>query len=319
MNLDKSAAYNNIVVMGLGGVGGYFGGMFALNITTNWRDKRDLTFIARGAHLEAIKANGLTLKLWNQDPVVCIPKMVTDSVLKLPYINFLLLAVKNYDLEDALHQVESRLNSDTVIMPLMNGVDVYDRIKAIAKKSIVLPSCVYISSKIECPGVVKLQGDIVKVYSGPDPQRTDYDGQEIQAFFQNMGLKLYWNANPFEPIWRKFLFVSPFALVTGATGKTMHQAWEDPELNASLLTIMSEIQAIADKRGINLTSYDIDYAMRIGENIHPAAKTSLQLDIENKKGRMELEALGGVLVKLGNECGVPTPETEKFIKKIVNV
>ena len=305
--------------MGLGGVGGYFGGMFALNITTNWRDKRDLTFIARGAHLEAIKANGLTLKLWNQDPVVCIPKMVTDSVLKLPYINFLLLAVKNYDLEDALHQVESRLNSDTVIMPLMNGVDVYDRIKAIAKKSIVLPSCVYISSKIECPGVVKLQGDIVKVYSGPDPQRPDYDGQEIQAFFQNMGLKLYWNANPFEPIWRKFLFVSPFALVTGATGKTMHQAWEDPELNASLLTIMSEIQAIAAKRGINLTSYDIDYAMRIGENIHPAAKTSLQLDIENKKGRMELEALGGVLVKLGNECGVPTPETEKFIKKIVNV
>ena len=319
MNLDKSAAYNNIVVMGLGGVGGYFGGMFALNITTNWRDKRDLTFIARGAHLEAIKANGLTLKLWNQDPVVCIPKMVTDSVLKLPYINFLLLAVQNYDLEDALHQVESRLNSDTVIMPLMNGVDVYDRIKAIAKKSIVLPSCVYISSKIECPGVVKLQGDIVKVYSGPDPQRPDYDGQEIQAFFQNMGLKLYWNANPFEPIWRKFLFVSPFALVTGATGKTMHQAWEDPELNASLLTIMSEIQAIAAKRGINLTSYDIDYAMRIGENIHPAAKTSLQLDIENKKGRMELEALGGVLVKLGNECGVPTPETEKFIKKIVNV
>lgn len=319
MNLDRSAAYNNIVVMGLGGVGGYFGGMFALNITTNWRDKRDLTFIARGAHLEAIKANGLTLKLWNQDPVVCIPKMVTDSVLKLPYINFLLLAVKNYDLEDALHQVESRLNSDTVIMPLMNGVDVYDRIKAIAKKSIVLPSCVYISSKIECPGVVKLQGDIVKVYSGPDPQRPDYDGQEIQAFFQNMGLKLYWNANPFEPIWRKFLFVSPFALVTGATGKTMHQAWEDPELNASLLTIMSEIQAIAAKRGINLTSYDIDYAMRIGENIHPAAKTSLQLDIENKKGRMELEALGGVLVKLGNECGVPTPETEKFIKKIVNV
>ena len=142
MNLDKSAAYNNIVVMGLGGVGGYFGGMFALNITTNWRDKRDLTFIARGAHLEAIKANGLTLKLWKQDPVVCIPKMVTDSVLKLPYINFLLLAVKNYDLEDAIRQVESRLNSDTVIMPLMNGVDVYDRIKAIAKKSIVITSLI---------------------------------------------------------------------------------------------------------------------------------------------------------------------------------
>ena len=319
MNLDKSTAYNNIVVMGLGGVGGYFGGMFALNITTNWRDKRDLTFIARGAHLEAIKANGLTLKLWKQDPVVCIPKMVTDSVLKLPYINFLLLAVKNYDLEDALHQVESRINSDTVIMPLMNGVDVYERIKAVVPKCIVLPSCVYISSKIECPGVVKLQGDVVKVYSGLDPERPDYDGQEIQDFFQNMGLKLYWNQNPFEPIWRKFLFVSPFALVTGATGKTMHQAWAEPELNASILAIMNEIVAIAAKRGVTLNSYDIDYAMRIGEHIDPVAKTSFQLDIENKKGHIELEALGGVIVRLGMELGVPTPETEKFIKKIVNV
>ncbi len=319
MNLDKSAAYNNIVVMGLGGVGGYFGGMFALNITTNWRDKRDLTFIARGAHLEAIKANGLTLKLWKQDPVVCIPKMVTDSVLKLPYINFLLLAVKNYDLEDAIRQVEPRLNSDTVIMPLMNGVDVYDRIKELAPKSIVLPSCVYISSKIECPGVVKLQGDIVKVYSGQDPQRPDYDGQEIQAFFQNMGLKLYWNQNPFEPIWRKFLFVSPFALVTGATGKTIHEVWADPQLNADTLAIMNEIVAIAAKKGVILNSYDIDYAMRIGEHIDPAAKTSFQLDIENKKGRIELDALGGVIVKLGHELDVPTPETEKYLKKIVNV
>ena len=67
-----------------------------------------------------------------------------------------------------------------------------------------------------------------------------------------------------------------------------------------------------------LNSYDIDYAMRIGEHIDPAAKTSLQLDIENRKGRMELDALGGVIVKLGHELGVPTPETEKFLKKIVN-
>ncbi|MBR5672114.1 MAG: hypothetical protein IKX02_01575, partial [Spirochaetales bacterium] len=121
-----------------------------------------------------------------------------------------------------------------------------------------------------------------------------------------------------EPIWRKFLFVSPFALVTGATGKTMHEVWADPGLNASVLAIMNEIVAIAAKRGVTLNSYDIDYAMRIGEHIDPAAKTSLQLDIENKKGRIELDALGGVIVKLSNELGVSTPETEKYLKKIIN-
>ena len=76
--------------------------------------------------------------------------------------------------------------------------------------------------------------------------------------------------------------------------------------------------AIAAKKGITLNSYDIDYAMRIGENIDPAAKTSLQLDIEKRKGRMELDALGGVIVKFGHELGVPTSGAEKYLKKIVN-
>ena len=75
----------------------------------------------------------------------------------------------------------------------------------------------------------------------------------------------------------------------------------------------------AAKKGVILNSYDIDYAMRIGEHIDPAAKTSFQLDIENKKGHIELDALGGVIVKLGHELDVPTPETEKYLKKIVNV
>ena len=99
----------------------------------------------------------------------------------------------------------------------------------------------------------------------------------------------------------------------------MHEVWADPDLNASLLAIMNEIVAVAAKKGVILNSYDIDYAMRIGEHIDPAAKTSFQLDIENKKGRIELDALGGVIVKLGHELGVSTPETEKYLKKIVNV
>ncbi len=318
MNLDKSSAYNNIVFMGLGGVGGYFGGLFAINITSNFRDRRNITFVARGRHLEAIKKNGLTLKLYKQDPVVCIPNMVTDQVLDLPYINFLMLAVKDYDLDEAMRMVEPRLNSDSVIMPLLNGVDSYERIKAIAPKSIVLPSCVYISSKIESPGVVKLQGDVAKIYSGPDPERPEFDGEEIQAMFRNMGLKIYWNEKPFESIWRKFLFVSPFSLVTGATSKTMHEAWECPGLRESLYAIMGEIQAIAGKKGVVLTSYDIEYAMRIGENLAPEAKSSFQLDIEKGKSRIELEAFGGAVVRMGRETGVPVPETEKFVRMIVN-
>lgn len=318
MNLDKSSAYNTIVILGTGGVGGYFGGLFALNITSNFKDKRNIVFIARGAHLEAIKREGLTLKLYKQKPLKCIPNVITDHVLDLPYINFLLVAVKNYDLEDAIREVEPRLNSDTVIMPLLNGVDSYRRIKNIAEKSIVLPSCVYISSKIEKPGVVALMGDTAKIYSGPDPDRPGYDGQEIEDFFKNMGMKIYWNSKPFESIWRKYLFVAPFSLVTGATGKTMHEAFCDPELRGSLVKIMKEITAIAEKKGILLTNYDIEYALKIGENIAPDARSSFQIDIENKKSKIEIDAFGYTIMREGKENGISVPETEKFVRLIAS-
>ena len=316
MNLDKSQAFNNICIAGLGGVGGYYGGMIAVNITPNYRDKRNVNFIARGAHLDAIKKNGLILKPWQNQPVKCVPNVVTDKVTDLAPINLLIVAVKSYDLEDMISSLKEKILPNTVIIPLMNGVDNAERIRKITNKGIILPSCVYISSKIEEPGVVTMMGAISRIVLGADPEHPEYDSGEIIRFFKNMGINIVWNENPYGEIWKKYMFISPCALLTAASGKTINGMINDPELRSSFMGIMKEIRDIAEKKNIAVPSDAEDKAVKIAENIDPEAKSSFQLDVEKGKGKTEIDALGYNIVRMGKETGIETPVTEKVLLDI---
>ncbi len=316
MNLDKSQAFNNICIAGLGGVGGYYGGMIAVNITPNFRDKRNVNFIARGAHLDAIKKNGLILKPWENQPVKCIPNVVTDKVTDLAPVNLLIVAVKSYDLEDMIGSLKDKILPNTVIIPLMNGVDNAERIRKIIPKGIILPSTVYISSKIEEPGVVAMMGGLSRIVSGPDPEHPEYDSGEITRFFRNMGINFVWDENPYGAIWKKYMFIAPCALLTAASGKTINGMINDPELRESFTGIMKEIRAIAEKLNINVPSDSEEKSVKIAENIDKDAKSSFQLDVEKKKGKTEIDSLGYYIVRKGKETGVATPVTEKVLLDI---
>lgn len=316
MNLDRSDAFNHICVAGLGGVGGYFGGMIALNITGNYRDRRNVTFIARGSHLEAIKKNGLTLKPWGGDPLKCMPNVATDKVTDLPLINLLIVAVKGYDIEPLMESVKNKITTDTVIIPLLNGVGIDEKIRKVTSKGIVLPSCVYISSKIEEPGTVALMGDISRIISGPDPEHPEYDSSEIISFFKNMGIKFIWDENPQVPIWKKYIFIAPAALITAANNVTINSIAKDPGLKKDFYGIMAEIRAIAERKGINLPADAEEGSFKIAENIDENAKTSFQLDLERGKAKTEIDTFGYTIVRMGKETGIPTPVTEKVISAI---
>lgn len=316
MNLDKSQAYNNICIAGLGGVGGYYGGMIAVNITPNFRDKRNVNFIARGAHLDAIKKNGLIIKPWKTQPVKCLPNVVTDKVTDLAPVNLLIVAVKSYDLEDMINSIKDKILSNTIIIPLMNGVDNVERIRRITSKGIILPSSVYISSKIEEPGVVTMMGGLSRIISGPDPEHTEYDGGEIMRFFKNMGINFVWDKNPNGAIWKKYMFIAPCALLTAASGKTINGVIKDTGLKESFFGIMKEIRAIAEKKNIDIPADAEEKSVKISENIDPEAKSSFQIDVEKAKGKTEIDALGYNIIKMGKETGVETPVTEKVLLDI---
>ncbi len=316
MNLDKSKAFNNICIAGLGGVGGYYGGMIALNITPNYKDKRNVNFIARGAHLDAIKKNGLTLKLWETEPVKCLPNVITSKVTDLAPVNLLIVAVKSYDLENMMNLIKDKILHNTVIIPLMNGVDNVERIRNITKKGIILPSTVYISSKIEEPGVVTMMSGITRIISGPDPENPEYDGGEITRFFKNLGITFYWDENAIGEIWKKYIFIAPCALLTAASGKTINEMINNAELKEKFHGIMKEIRAIAEKKNIKVSADAEEKAIKISENIDKNAKSSFQLDVEKKKSKTEIDALGYNIVKMGKEAGIKTPVTEEVLLDI---
>ena len=316
MNLHRSDAYNNICIAGLGGVGGYFGGMIALNITSNYKDKRNIVFIARGAHLEAIQRKGLIIKPFDGEPITCIPNVATQKITDLNLINLLIVAVKGYDLQQMMISLKEKISSDTVIIPLLNGVGNEEKIRKIITKGIVLPTCVYISSRIEEPGVIKMMGSIARIVLGPDPLNPEYDSSEIISFFKNMGIKIEWAENPQVAIWQKYMFVAPASLITAANNITMNGIVQNEDFKQDFCAVMAEIRKIAEKKNIFLPENAEADSIRIAEKIDKDAKTSFQLDIEKKKAKTEIDSFGYAIIKMGKEVSVDTPATEKLLLRI---
>ena len=102
----------------------------------------------------------------------------------------------------------------TVIIPLLNGVDIVERIRAILDKGIVLPACLYLGTHIESPGVINQSGGNGIIIFGPDPKYPEYSGENVKAFFQKTGIKYEWYDDPLPKIWEKYMFIAAFGLVT---------------------------------------------------------------------------------------------------------
>ena len=154
----------------MGGVGGYFGGKLCRLQSSGI----SVSFIARGDHLRAIQECGLLLSSEDEGELVCKPALVTDDFESLPRLDLCLICVKEFDLSSILSRLEPVTGEETIFLPLLNGVDVYSRIRTVIKKGIVLPACVYVGTHIERPGKVSQKGGACKILFGPDPQRSAF-------------------------------------------------------------------------------------------------------------------------------------------------
>ena len=115
--------------------------------------------MARGNHLDEIKKNGLTLKTSEGETLICKPTLASNNIDDFPTPQLCLICVKSYDLDQLIENMKEKLSDNTIIIPLMNGIDIYERIRKNLKKSIVLPSCVYVGSHIENQGLVIQSGN----------------------------------------------------------------------------------------------------------------------------------------------------------------
>lgn len=305
----------HICIYGVGGVGGYFGGKIARMIT-DASDDAKIYFIARGDHLKEIKKNGLILNTDDESGIICKPALATDKVSDVPKIDLCLLCVKSYDINNAVVSLSSVIDGNSVIIPLLNGVDVSERIRSITKKGIVLPACVYVGTHIEKPGIVTQRGGSCTIFFGPDPEKKEFNPQPIFKLFDKSNIKYKWSDNPLIAIWEKFMFISPFGLVTAAFNKTIGEVMQSEHLLTYTRSIMEELKSISVKKSIPLPENIVKISIDKGNNFPFETRTSFQRDVEQTGKKNEHDLFGGTVIRYGKQLGIPTPVTEQIYSKI---
>ncbi|WP_456456978.1 ketopantoate reductase family protein [Nitratifractor sp.] len=294
-----------IMIVGAGGVGGYLGARFIR------AGEEAVSLVARGAHLEAIRQEGLQIEDAEERYTVH-PAHVLEDPAGLGIQDLILLTLKATDLETGLESLRSNVSERTVILPLLNGVEYRPRILQHYPRADALEGCIYILSNIIEPGVIRKKGEIFRLCWGKE----NFDPADYAAIARLFDRSLP-RHKPTADIafeqWRKFLFISPMAALTSLYKISMDQVYK--EHRAQLRRLLEETTALARAKGIPLGDKEIEATLAQASKVLPGAKTSMQLDLEQGKPA-EIEALVGYVVKEGKRLGMDVSEMERVYKHL---
>lgn len=307
----------HIVVVGLGGVGGYFG--FKINQFNETANQFTISFIARDQTYNIVKTNGLTLLSPEHPNSITKPNHLLQSVSEINDPDLVLICVKEYDLENVCKQLKQVITDKTILLPMMNGADIYDRIRKIIPDNTILPACVYVASHIREKGIVEHKGKAGKLIFGKDPANLFTDIDWIIGLMKNSQIDFDFKDNSFTDIWTKFIFVSSFGLVTAKYNSSIGTVCADEIQKLEATKIMKEVKMIADKKGINLPDDIIEKTFEKAMTFPSATPTSLQLDINVKKENSELELFAGAIINYGKDLNIKTPFTEKIYSELMEI
>jgi 2-dehydropantoate 2-reductase len=305
-----------IWIYGVGGVGGFIGGKIARFLQKEHRKDTRLYFIARGEHLKEIQKKGLILNTGDEKGLICVPTCATDNIEELPSPDLCFLCVKSYDLDAVSATLNGHIKPETIIIPFLNGVDIYERVRKALENVIIIPACIYVGTHIERPGIVTQKGGEGKTLMGKDPKYPDFYPEEVLQFLQEAAISFQWFENALPAIWEKYLFIAGFGLVSAASGKTLGQIMEDAESKCLVAGIMEEIFLISKQKHVVLPEDIVAISVAKARAFPPETKTSYQRDVEQKAKRNEGDLFGATIMRMGNETGIPTPVTESVYKKI---
>lgn len=287
-----------IVVFGTGGVGGFFGGRLA-------HAGDDVTFIARGEHLRAIKASGLKVDSTLGDFVV-VPAKATDDVSEVGEVDLMIVGVKAWQVSEAARAMKPLVGPGTTVLPLQNGVDAVAQLVAELGADRIIGGLCRIVSLVVGPGHVKHAGFTPSIVIGEiDDRRTDRITR-IEQLFKRAGLEITVAPDIQAALWTKFLFIASFSGVGAMANAPAGVLRSDPKWRAQILHAMEEIYALAQARKIKLSPNSIDNAIASVNALPEDATSSMQRDIA--AGRpSELESQNGAVVRLARESGVQVP------------
>jgi 2-dehydropantoate 2-reductase len=297
-----------IAVVGVGGVGGYFGGRLA-------QVGEEVTFIARGATLAALREKGLRVDSINGDFVIN-PARATDDPRTIGEVDAVLIGVKTWQLREAAESIKPIVGKNTVVVTLQNGVDAGDQIAEVLGANHVAPGVCGIVAFIVEPGHIKHAANAAPFVKFAEMDNRPSERLEIlrDAFIR---AKVDAEVAPdvHVALWMKLMFLGPCSGIGALTRLPLGEWRNKPETRQMLVDAMNEIMSVATARGVKMPADAIAGRLAFIDGVAPDATMSMQRDIMAGK-QSELEAQIGAVVRFGKAAGVPTPVHSMLYKKL---
>jgi 2-dehydropantoate 2-reductase len=292
-----------ILVFGTGGVGGYFGGRLA-------QAGEEVTFIARGEHLRAIRAKGLKVDSSSGDFVI-YPARATDNVGEVGETDLVIVGVKAWQVPNAARAIRPIVGTNTTVVPLQNGVEAVPQLVSELGSDRVIGGLCRIVSYVVGPGHIRQAGFTPTIIIGELDNRRSDRIAGIEELFTRAGLDTTVAPDIQVALWTKFLFIASFSGVGAVAGAPAGVLRSNPKWRAQMQSAMEEIYALAHARGVKLSPDSVAKVMAAVDALPADTTSSMQRDIAAGKPS-ELESQNGAVVRMAREAGVDAP-THRFI------
>lgn len=289
-----------VVVMGAGGLGGYFGGLLA-------RHGTDVTFIARGANLRALQERGLTVRSVHGDFVT--PVQALSDPRGLPPADIVLFCVKTYAVRQAVELLQPVVDSHTVILALQNGVDTPAQLQAAFGRGTVLGGVTRIGSTLVEPGVIIQPTADREIEFGTLNGQSHDQAERLRTVLQEAGIPAIVAPDIMKLLWEKLVFISAFSGLSTLTGLLPEQILAHAATRDLYRTVMQETTAVGQAAGAAIDAGIVEHTLTYLDTLDDLGESSMAVDF--RRGRpIEVDAIHGAVVQHGRRLGVPTPVNE---------
>ena len=288
-----------IAMMGSGGVGGFFGGRLA-------HAGYDVSSIARGAHLAAMRERGLVIESQAHGDIRIPNVRATDDPASIGPVDVIILSVKLWDTESAIRQMKPMLKSGTAVLSLQNGVIKDDILRRELGEASVMGGVCYVATTIARPGVIHQTGPMQRVVIGEYDGRPSERTRLLHEALLKAGVTAELSGDVRRAIWEKYAFLVGISATTTAMRATIGPIRRNPRTRAFLLEIFREVVAVGRAQGIALPADYADACLARADGLPEDMVASMAHDLQ-RGNRLEVEWLSGGVAQLGAAAGVPTP------------
>ncbi len=290
-----------VCIFGAGAVGGYFGGRLA-------QAGIDVTFIARGAHLDAIKTHGLNVKSINGDFTVQ-PAKATDRPETVGTVDVVLCCVKSWQVPEAAKQMRAIVGPETVVIPLLNGVEAHDMLSRALGADYVMPGLCKLITMIDSPGYIRHAGaDPYLAFGEVDGSLSERGEKVARIFAWAKGVNVHLSQNIISQLWQKFMLIAPWSGMGALTRSPIGVIRSMPETRTMLMGSICEVYDVARANGVDIDDKAMQETMDFIDSLPPEGTASMQRDIMSGRPS-ELHEQCGAVVRYGELAQVPTPVT----------